>query len=62
MPVKPASPMPRSVRRTSRPAKDVDTDCREAVMPQDKTMIVTYICGGTIFHNTLIHSKQIYAM
>lgn len=62
MPVNPASPIPRRVRSTNSPAKEVATDCKDATIPQLRTIAVTYMCAGIIFHNTLIHSKHIYAI
>jgi len=60
--VNPASPIPSRVLRTRRLAKEVAIDWREATIPQDRTRDVTYMCAGIIFHNTLIHSKQMYAI
>lgn len=40
MPVKPASPIPRSMRSTIRLAKEVAILWREATRPQERTMAV----------------------
>lgn len=37
----PASPIPNSVRRTIKPVKDVAIDCSDAMVPHERTMMVT---------------------
>ena len=57
MPVKPASPMPRTTRMAMRTGYDVAIAWRDAVRPHVRTTRETKMWAGIIFQRRDIHSK-----